>query len=355
VAIPIEAIGKRLFVRIGCHSDVLWDKEIWVRCPEITTVRPLNDRITRVASPFGGLIYIEVVDGCQLGSIPVGVRGAVEAPYFVLGSTSRESWKKIRQYPAPWAELATDRVILSVPSTSIRDLDDPEPLLQTWNDVLDACADLAAIPRRRRRPERYVADEQIAAGYMHSGYPMMAHLDAVPSLTRLNKLHEGNWGLFHELGHNHQSGDWTFASTGEVTCNIFTLHVLETICHAEPPAWIHGEGRDQAYRKYAATGPDFRVWQSDAALSLTMYYQLREGFGWEAYQRVFAEYRSLPEDQRPTTDEQKRDQWLIRFSRAVHRNLGPFFEAWGIPASASARAAVADLPVWMPEGFPPAK
>ena len=31
-----------------------------------------------------------------------------------------------------------------------------------------------------RKPERFVTDEQISAGYMHSGYPIMAHLDVVP-------------------------------------------------------------------------------------------------------------------------------------------------------------------------------
>ena len=34
--------------------------------------------------------------------------------------------------------------------------------------VLDACAELAALPTQRERPERYVADEQISAGYMHA-------------------------------------------------------------------------------------------------------------------------------------------------------------------------------------------
>jgi hypothetical protein len=37
----------------------------------------------------------------------------------------------------------------------------------------------------------------------------------------------------------------------------------------------------------------------------------------------------------------------------VGRNLGPFFEAWGVPTSPEARQSLADLPAWMPEpGFP---
>ena len=80
-----------------------------------------------------------------------------------------------------------------------------------------------------------------------------------------------------------------------------------------------------------------------------VYHQLVEGFGWEPFYRVFAEYRALPRDERPKTDGQKRDQFMVRFSRAVGKNLGPLFETWRIPTSAQARASVAALPAWLPE------
>ena len=75
--------------------------------------------------------------------------------------------------------------------------------------------------------------------------------------------------------------------------------------------------------------------------------------GWGAYRRVFAEYRALPAGAEPKTDAEKRDQWMVRFSRTVRRNLGPFFQAWGIPIPHSARKTVENLPPWMPPGFPP--
>ena len=68
---------------------------------------------------------------------------------------------------------------------------------------------------------------------------------------------------------------------------------------------------------------------------------------------MFALYRDLPAAQRPKSDAEKRDQWLVRFSRAVGRNLGPFFQAWGVPTSEKARVSIADLPAWMPDNFLP--
>ena len=84
-----------------------------------------------------------------------------------------------------------------------------------------------------------------------------------------------------------------------------------------------------------------------------MYYQLEQAFGWEPFQQVFAEYRKLPADERPKTDQDKRDQWLVRFSRTIGRDLGPFFDLWGVPVTAAAKESIAALPDWMPANFPP--
>ncbi|HUS93028.1 MAG TPA: M60 family metallopeptidase [Phycisphaerae bacterium] len=357
VELPAEAAKGGLVLRLGAHKHGLWGKDVWRRCPSVLRVVPLAGRVTAAASAFGGLIYVDVPRGCALGRIGVTVAGAVEAPRYVHGTTSAAEWRKgIRSRPAPWAELATEKVILTVPSAEVRGLDDPNALMGFWDRVLDACAELACRPKRRPRPERYVADEQLTAGYMHAGYPIMTHLDAPRRMVDPEHMRtKGDWGLFHEMGHNHQSGDWTFAGTGEVTVNLFTLYVMETVCGRGPEAHgsLRADRREKMIRDHLAGGRDFEKWKQSPFLALLMYAQLRDAFGWEAYRKVFAEYRDLPRGQRPRSDEEKRDQWMVRFSRAVGRDLGPFFQAWGVPTSEKARASIADLPGWMPDGFPP--
>ena len=90
---------------------------------------------------------------------------------------------RIRTRPAPWAELETGKVVLTLPSSVVRDLDDPADVMDFWDDVMDCCAELAAISPERERPERYVADVQISAGYMHAGYPIMTHLDIAETMV----------------------------------------------------------------------------------------------------------------------------------------------------------------------------
>lgn len=192
---------------------------------------------------------------------------------------------------------------------------------------------------------------------MHSGYPIMTWLDhSVEQSLSTKELGAGSWGHFHELGHNHQQGDWTFDGTVEVTCNLYSLYVSETVCHLPPGAGHDAMNSDEVAKRlktYLAL-PDsekFRHWKSDPFLALTMYDQLRVGFGWDAYKKVFAEYLALPNSERPKSDDEKRDQWLTRFSRAIGKNLGPFFQAWGVPTSDAARQSIAGLPEWMPEDW----
>lgn len=355
IELPENAQRLNLRARIGCHADELWHHDSWKRVPSVTIERVVNERATPMASAFGGPVYIVVPEGCEHRNISVFIHGGIEAPMYKLGQTAADEWlMRIRNRPAPWAELATDKVVLSVPSSAVRSLDDPKALMTLWDRVLDAAADLAAMPRQRTRPERYVADVQISAGYMHAGYPIMTHLDAVDDMTDASRLAAGSWGLFHELGHNHQSPEWTFDGTVEVTCNLFSLYICETVCGMAPSTGHPAlENRDETIGRYLARGAKFEDWKREPFTALIMYMQLREAFGWDAYKKVFAEYRELPDVQRPKSDDDKRDQWMVRFSRAVGKNLGPFFSAWGVPTSQAARDSIADLPEWMPEGFPP--
>jgi hypothetical protein len=187
---------------------------------------------------------------------------------------------------------------------------------------------------------------------MHAGYPIMTHLDAAPRFVNLEFLTDknkgGDWGMFHEIGHNHQHPDWTFGGTGEVTVNLFTLYIIETVVGRVPGyhvRWTDEQLLD-TFRKHCDAGASFEKWKEEPFLALAMYVQLQQAFGWESYKKVFAEYRTLSSGERPRNDDEKRDQWMVRFSRAVGKSLAPFFDAWGVPVSAAAKDSIKDLPVW---------
>ena len=70
----------------------------------------------------------------------------------------------LRAAPSPWAELEFENIILTVPSDVVRDLDYPDKLAAHWDAIMRGVADLAAIPHKFPRKERFVTDVQISCG-----------------------------------------------------------------------------------------------------------------------------------------------------------------------------------------------
>jgi hypothetical protein len=359
VTVPGTAPPLNLVVQIGSHTDQLWHLDSWERIPHVVRRFPLSEVHTTAANSLGGLIYIDVPGGAPARKIVVAIDGVVEAPLYQLGVTTQVDWRsKQRRRPGPWAELAGRNVIFTVPSFLVRDMDDPGPVMTLWDRIVAAQDAFVSLPRRER-PERIVADMQISAGYMHSGYPIMIPIDdsIKLGLSEHRLRREGAWGLFHELGHNHQSGDWTFDGTGEVTNNLIVLFVFDKVLGLRFDSG-HEEIRDRLARNrrihaFIAKSAPFQEWKSDPFLALMMYIQLYEAFGSKPFEEVFALYRRLPDAERPKSDDEKRDQWLVRLSKATGKNLGPFFQAWGVPTSYSARASIERLPGWMPTSIAP--
>ncbi|RYG58345.1 hypothetical protein EON80_27245, partial [bacterium] len=298
VSLPSQALAKNLSVRIGCHTDSLVNLDKWQRSPEISRSFPLSKTENIAANPFGGLVYVVVPNG-QQGQVNVTISGAVEAPLFTLGKTSPEDWKQtIRNAPGPWAEFESDRVIISVPSVNVRDIDDPAKVLELYDRTFLAMADLRGINRLNPYPERIVADQQISAGYMHSGYPVMTWLDVQKKSVDFDLLNKESWGHWHEFGHNHQVGAWTPEGTGEVTNNLFAIYVWETVM-GKPDEEGHPALKPLDFKKQwekdDAGGRKFEDWKSEPFLALHSYLQLKNTFGWEPFKKVFREYEAMPE------------------------------------------------------------
>ena len=353
IEFPEEYAKKGFSIRIGAHTDTLWDLDKWDRAPDISRLFAVTSPKMRVANPYGGLIYVVVPEKCKLGEFKVSFSNAVRAPHFTLGKTTDEEWNRtVSKYPAPWTELEGEKVILTMPTSAVAELKTPTSLMTLWDKSMDDVADLAGIPQKRLRPERYVTDKQISAGYMHSGYPIMTFLDvAKPMVTEetIRKVgHGGVWGFWHEVGHNHQQPDWTFEGTGEVTNNLFALYVFEKefgITESQHPA-LRPDVMNARMQKYFDSGANFEQWKSDPFLALSMYIQLQKEFGWEPFIKTFTAYRYLKTSDRPRTEIEKHNQWMVRFSRAAGTNLAPFFQKWGMPTTEEARKSIANLRPW---------
>lgn len=354
VTLPEKFADKGYAVRIGCHSDTLYHLDKWERAPDITRSDTLAAAATKTASAFGGLIYIEVPGRAKDDEpFTVAVQNAIPAPLFVLGQDDDANWNnELKKRPAPWAELACDQMIISCPTEVARAINNPTQLMEFWKKVVEAQDDVSNQAAERKRPERIVADVQISAGYMHSGYPIMIPTSAAPEMTILNKLKFPGWGFYHEIGHNHQRDTFTFDGTGEVTNNVIGMYCYHAVLNKD---WLIGHGgiteqaRKEHVQKIKKATNKWQTWKSDPFLALTTYIQLVQAFGWESWNKYLHSFADPSHGPAPKGDDESRDQFLVRYSKITGKNLAPFFDAWGIPVSSGAKAEVAKLAPWMPK------
>ncbi|HRE88904.1 MAG TPA: M60 family metallopeptidase, partial [Myxococcota bacterium] len=343
VILPARATTSGLAVQVGIHTDTLWDNDTWTRLPRIVATRPLDRPTVQIASGFGGPIHITVPVGTSLGELELTVSNAVAMPSFTPGS----GWPAGLPHGAPWAELRGTSFILHVPTADARMVTDPTTLMSLWDEIQDKNAWLAGLSTTRPRAERFVVDRQISAGWMHSGYPMMAHLESTSELLTLTAPSTvGAWGPLHELGHNHQNLDWVLPGTTESSVNLWSVYISEEVLQldrdlAHPDlAPANRAARIDAW--LAGTDRDWSVW-----MALETYLQLQEAFGWDLYRRVFALYFALPAVDRPTDDEARLQTFIRLASLEAGRDLSAFFTAWGLIADPDTRGAIDHLPAWL--------
>ncbi|XP_063414932.1 TRPM8 channel-associated factor 3-like [Mytilus trossulus] len=336
---------------IGLHGDELYNTDSRLRrWPKIRIKKELKTKelgnfsstLLNICSPFGGLIYLQSPKSTK-DKLQLKLHNVVPAPIFTYKTA--DTWETVERYkPGLWCDIIGDKIALTLPSASVRQLSDPTMTMKVWDSVVSAHIDLLGKDPSNGRGQWVVTDEQPSIGYMHSGYPIVTHLD----MADPNKIYEdcfllsrdhilnvnnrkGSWGMFHELGHNFQDSMWTWAGTKEVTCNIFTLHAMDVVCNVKP--WDHLWVREKFENasNYLREGTKYAKLCSNPGIALLVYAQLARDFGWAAYKSVFRTYDKLPKDKRPSNQQEKENMWIQTFSNVVKRNLSLVFEFWGWP------------------------
>ncbi len=190
-------------------------------------------------------------------------------------------------------------------------------------------------------PTRIVDDTQISVGAGHSGYPIMCvHWGAgMMNLRELQK--SGSWGALHEIGHNMgQGANGIFALPGntEVICNFFGTCVMNLLNGTQFPR-IMPDAWQGISEKVAKGTPD--LWMRAAVFErLVFYMTLAHYFGVESVLAVVTDRY----DKYPT--KATADRLCCAWSKAVQRDLTPYFEIWGLPLSKETYTFVQDWPMW---------
>jgi hypothetical protein len=355
ITVPSSIVGRGYQVRVGCHS---WDHSNRPTCKRLdrsSLVYTITSTETKVASPLGGGIYIEVPEGQNAGIVSVQIKNAIRSPYFSAKSfhtTTLSEWINTeRHHPGPWADFQSEKFMMNVPTDWIYNYEDPATMLADWDTATDAVNNLMGYPARTRESLYPQVDVQNRASVLAPGYPSCNASYNPNGSSGGNNNHYLLNGprvttapgfLFHEEGH----GYFFQKFGGETESNVNLLHV--PVYHEK-----FGKSLDYAFassRDYQ--GNPHRTLNNTAVAWMTSFgfsprnvemataekvYQLKghakfvdiaKLFGWDVLGDYWYSFNEDYENSNPINT--SKDGLILRLSIAVGFDVRPLFHFWGI-------------------------
>jgi hypothetical protein len=86
-------------------------------------------------------------------------------------------------------------------------------------------------------------------------------------------------------------------------------------------------------------------------MALCTFAQLIKHFGWDSMRTFMKNYEidiNRHDASLPKSNQDKIDQWVIRYSKIVSRNIKPQFEMFGLPVSEHVDTTLRGLVKWCP-------
>jgi hypothetical protein len=359
IKIIVPAGINGLSMQIGGHTDNLSGKVPLLRDPIIYNVKALYPGVNYMRNVYGGTIYIHASFAIKQ-PVKFVISGAVISPDFVLGQTTDVDWvAKVKASNVPWLEFRTKRVIFLIPRDKVmatfnssEPLTNPTAVMTKWNDVFDldynawmGLSDNAAdeVDRSPQGPWRGVLDIQLTAGYGHSGIPFVGTNDSewFKGFTSLKNITTsvGQWGAYHEFGHNCQQGNvWSWSTLGETTNNLFSFKVANrinadyNILHPAVKSGFPlaiGWATTIGFKNFDNTAD--AVLGNDPFMRITPFVQLFETYGYGGMTRLYTDGRHV--QRLSINDIDKHDFTYEKLSDFAQTDLSAFFDAWGINIS----------------------
>lgn len=360
VFVPQDMVGAGYSVLVGAHTADHSSKSTLRRLDRVTKTFPITQRVTWIANPLGGGVYIVVPYLANLGLRTVSISGVIEAPFFSLKSfdqTTNAQWQQRRTAPAPWADFESDKFMMQVPTSWIYAFDDPLTLMQNWDKAMDGVSELFGYPpEKRNMTVLYLqVDLQIRHGAYGIGYPQINNTHNPTSVENGNKDHwfirdpTANEVDYHELGHAQLFTK--FRGEAEAAVNLPHAYVRNAKFGADFDVafqqsfgphygavgfqpddaaihWMVTENfRNRREMDYTnSTKNEFRYQQRGYAKYADVY----RIFGWKALTDFFHQEHLDYMNNSPSDGLDEVDSRILRMSVAAGGDLTPLIHFWGI-------------------------
>ncbi len=382
ITIPADktAAGLQAHIAGNGSEDQIWGKNDWTFFPKLWRRVPLTTTTTQTGNVFGGLVTILVPANSNLGTFDVTVSGALPAPAFVMGQNTDAEWNTtLKNHPAPYGFLQTDKITIYIPKSQLVKMSNPEAVAAYWKNVMDTADEYYGYTAWRKRGEAITSARSVLHGGAYAGYPIETSWgvtdDAFLNAPRIN----GSWGCYHELGHGYQNNfdnAFVIPTHAEVDVNLMP-GMIYTFVHDKTTwdfdsnfyGWAHRLSHRTAFLALPEAGQTWAAAcqnNSSHGAAYDFYYNLSDAFGWQAYKTMFSrlmDYLQNPAGSADTALKNldsgdpnfRRNRFYLLMCDATGRNLDAYFQRYGlgvpgkgfeITQSVKDQIAAKDYPVW---------
>ena len=323
---------------------------------------PLVNGANTVADPGGGMLYLKLVGEKEKAVVHFGP-STVPAPWFQLGRTTEEEFQEQldTRTGSPQVELLSPYAVVTVTRESLLRYrtEDHGTLLDLLEAIITSHGDISGLdgsgPLHERGPVPFHLVESPrmppgAGAYASHGftaYPA-GYMDR---LLTTEGIHDRGWGVWHELGHQHQQLCYRPVDFNEVTVNIYSLAAQRRFGLTSNLVKPDAAGKtlyDTAFAKMADPATVFPATYS-VMERLVMMRQFELAFGEDFWPRL----HRLARQENPQTDWDDavtRLRYLMVYtSRIGGRDLRGFFTTWRLPVDTEAHAVLDALALPVPD------
>lgn len=301
----------------------------------------LNAGTNTISDAKGGILYIRYLNDNPVGNVRIKfLSGMRPIPYFQLGKTTQADWIKmvdnISNVPDAQLVGAKTMITFSLANAQKYKTEDQEALIRKADRVVaieDSISGLFGTdPLDQPNVHRYMMTESdnpnyyMAATWYRTWY---RNTDAVSAILKAENL---TWGPWHELGHMHQQGSWTWSELGEVTVNVYSLAVEKAL--GVTPGRLNSQNEWNNISSYLARPESDRSFNGSNAsvwIRLGMFQQLKLAFGDSFYHELHRKARR--ETNRPTTTDTRMHWFMVKSCMISGKDLSDFFKKWGLKLS----------------------
>ena len=333
----------------------------WNDQPAIVQLKA-GDNIISDASlkGYGGLLWIRYTnDAADAKAKVTFVSGFKPVPYYIAGKTTNAQWKSMlaSMTDVPDVVLTGERNYLVVDRlNAIKYQDqDQDALLKKLASVIKIEDDLSGLDGSTDRDKpsiyKYLSTQHEDPSYYFfaTDYRTAFIGSSIDAILTNSAVGVDGWGVWHELGHQHQQ-IWTWPAITEVTVNTFSLAVQRNFLPGQPTrltkdgvwakakTYLANADADKDFNAYTngkdAAGKDIyisKVPLTDVFVRLCLFDQLNLKYGAAFWPNFYKQTRM--DKQSLNTADLKMEYFMLTACKISGNDLTNFFKKWGLRLS----------------------